>query len=114
MNRNDLPKPNTTCEICGHQYRICSKCAQMRSRGLETWRQHCDSYECAMYYYLLKKDYSEITKEEFDNVINTQLPDDREPTKDIQIRLDRIEHYFSDKDKEEKKQENKEIVDMKW
>ena len=87
----------------------------MRSRGIETWRQHCDSYECAMYYYLLQKDYSEVTKEEYETVVNTQLPDGRELTRNIQVRLDGYEHYLSEQEKSKNKKDVKEDdKDMKW
>ena len=103
MNRNDLPEANATCEICGHKYRICKTCAQMRARGIESWRQHCDSYECSMYYYLLNKDYKDITEEEYKNVFAVELPEEREFTKEVQKKLDGVEHYFSEKKRESNK-----------
>lgn len=106
MNRNDLPEPNATCEICGHKYRICQKCAQMRLRGIEAWRQHCDSYECATVYYLLQKDKNEISKEEFEYVMNTELPEDRQFTKEVQLKLDSIEHYINETEKENNEENN--------
>ena len=103
MNRNDLPEPNATCEVCGHKYRICQKCAQMRLRGIEAWRQHCDSYECAMYYYLVNKDQKDITEDEFNNVMGIELPDNRQLTKEMQNKLDGIEHYLSENKNLDKK-----------
>lgn len=109
MNRNDLPEPNATCEVCGHKYRICQKCAQMRLRGIEAWRQHCDSYECAMYYYLVSKDHKDITEDEFNNVMGIELPDGRQLTKEMQNKLDGIENYLSEQKNSMKKKNDDEM-----
>lgn len=104
MNRKDLPEANATCEICGGKYRICKKCSNLKARGIEAWRQHCDSYECAMYYYLLIDDIDNITQEVFDNVMKVELPEGRQLTKENQIKMDGIEHYLSEKNKQIEKE----------
>lgn len=103
MNRKDLPEPNAICQVCGHGYRICSTCNEMKKRGIEAWRQHCDSYECAMVYYLITDRYESIDRERYNNVISVELPDDRTFTREVQTKLDGIEHYLSELDKKDKK-----------
>ena len=95
MNRNDLPAPNAECEVCGRKYRKCKKCLQMKTMGIETWRDHCDSYECYQVYILATTtDYNKITKEEYDRIVNLELPEERKPVHDIQEKLDRIKEHL--------------------
>lgn len=101
MNRKDLPEANATCEICGHRYRICNKCLQMRSRGIEAWRQHCDSPECYLVYIAINEDPDKITKEQYEVALHTELPEERQFTKDVQRKLDAIEHYLLEKEKKQ-------------
>lgn len=101
MNRKDLPEANATCETCGHRYRVCKTCAQMRSRGIDAWRMHCDSAECYQIYILTNMPYDDITREAYDRVMQLDLPEDREPTREVQKKLDSIEHYLSEREKEQ-------------
>ena len=101
MNRKDLPEANATCETCGHRYRVCKTCAQMRSRGMEAWRTHCDCAECYQIYILTNMLYDDITREAYDRAMQLELPEDREPTREVQRKLDSIEHYLSEKEKEQ-------------
>lgn len=105
MNRKDLPEANATCEICGHRYRICNKCMQLRYRGIEAWRQHCDSPECYFAYILINTNYDDITREQFEHVINTELPDGREYTRDVQKKIDGIEQYLKEKESKNESEE---------
>ena len=107
MNRKDLPEANAICETCGHRYRVCKTCAQMRYRGIDTWRTHCDCVECYHIYILTHTEQDKITKEQFDFVMSLELPEGREPTREVQKKLDGIEHYLKDQDKIQN--ENKEI-----
>ena len=91
MNRNDLPQANMTCEVCGHKYRRCKTCAQMRSRGIETWREHCDSPECYQIWILANDETIKLTKEEFDRIKNIELPEEREITKETKEKIDAVE-----------------------
>ena len=100
MNRNDLPEANATCETCGHKYRICKHCASMRARGIDAWRAHCDCAECYQILVLTSMDYKEITREMFDRVIALELPEDRVPTREVQKKLDGIEHYLLESERE--------------
>lgn len=101
MNRKDLPEANATCETCGHRYRVCKTCAQMRSRGIDAWRTHCDCAECYQIYILTNMDYKDITREAYDRAMQLELPEDREPTREVQKKLDGIDHYLSEKEKEQ-------------
>ena len=101
MNRKDLPEANATCETCGHRYRVCKTCAQMRSRGIDAWRMHCDCAECYQIYILTNMDYKDITREAYDRAMQLELPEDREPTREVQKKLDGIDHYLSEKEKEQ-------------
>lgn len=100
MNRKDLPEANATCETCGHRYRICKTCAQMRLRGIDAWRTHCDCAECYQIYILSNMGYKEITREMYDRVMQLELPEDREPTREVQKKLDGIEHYLLEQERE--------------
>lgn len=91
MNRNDLPAPNTTCEVCGRKYRICKTCAKMRTHGIDTWRTHCDSIEC--YQTLIfanTTDLSTLTVDDYNRIISYELPEGRKPIEEIQNKLDTI------------------------
>ena len=97
MNRNDLPEANATCEVCGHRYRVCNKCIRMKYRGIEAWRQHCDSPECYLTYILINQDPKDTTREQLETVLSLELSDGREFTKDVQKKLDGIEQYLNNK-----------------
>ena len=94
MNRNDLPTPNAICEVCGKPYRRCNKCIELRSRGIETWRIHCDSMECYQAYIILNKDQDEITKEEFEYLSTMKLPDGRKYTKENKAKVDELKKKY--------------------
>lgn len=102
MNRKDLPEANATCETCGHRYRVCKTCAQMRSRGIDAWRTHCDCAECYEVYIFSNMDPDAVTKEQYEHVMALELPEDRKPTGDVQKKLDVIKDYLY---KDEKKYE---------
>ena len=102
MNRENLPAPNMICEVCGRKYRRCNKCYELKNRGIEAWREHCDSIEC--YQTLLfvnSDDYSKLTKEEYDRVIAFELPDGRDPVESIQNKLDEIKAVIESKEKDD-------------
>lgn len=110
MNRADLPQPNATCEVCGRKYRRCKKCIELKQRGIETWREHCDSIECYQtLVFANTKDVSNLTLEDYNNVIALELPDGNRPVKEIQEKLNAIKKAIIEKDrvnkvnKEEKK-----------
>lgn len=110
MNRNDLPAPNAICEVCGRQYRRCKKCIELKSRGIEAWREHCDSIECYQTLILTQtEDLSNISKEEYERVISFELPEGRKPVKEIQKKLDNI--GLSIKNREKTSNQHKEIVE---
>lgn len=95
INRKDIPEPNTTCEICGRRYRLCVKCAQMRTRGIEAWRQHCDSEECYLTYILVNMmGLDEITKEQYERAVSAELPDGRDYVPDVQAKMDKIAEHL--------------------
>lgn len=106
MNRNDLPAPNKECEVCGRSYRRCAKCAQMRSRGIEAWREHCDSYECYQTLIFTQEDLSKVTQDQYDRVIAFELPEGRKPIKSIQEKLDAIHAELQRRKREVKKIED--------
>lgn len=110
MNRNDLPAPNAICEVCGRQYRRCKKCIELKSRGIEAWREHCDSIECYQTLVLTQtEDLSNISKEEYERVISFELPEGRKPVKEIQKKLDNI--GLSIENREKTSNQHKEIVE---
>jgi molybdopterin-biosynthesis enzyme MoeA-like protein len=45
--------------------------------------------------------YDDITREAYDRAMKLELPEDREPTREVQKKLDSIEHYLSEKEKEQ-------------
>ena len=95
MNRNDLPKPNATCEVCGRMYRSCKTCAQLRSSGIEAWREHCDSIECYQtLVFCSTEDLSKVSKDEYEYVMSLELPEGRKPVENIQKKLDKIKDYL--------------------
>lgn len=98
MNRNDLPAPNKECEVCGRKYRRCKRCIEMRSRGIEAWREHCDSAECYMTLVLSQTDASKVTREEYERVIGYELPEGRKPVKEIQDKLDKIKSAIEERE----------------
>lgn len=103
INRNDLPPANMTCEVCGRKYRRCKTCAQMHSRGIEAWREHCDSIECYQTLVLSQmEDVSNLTREQFDRVMSFELPEGRKPVKEIADKLDVIEKKLNEKAIKEK------------
>ena len=106
MNRNDLPAPNKECEVCGRLYRRCVKCAKMRSRGIEAWREHCDSYECYQTLIFTQEDMSKITQDQYDRVIAFELPEGRKPIAPIQEKLDAIRAELQRRKREVKKVED--------
>lgn len=107
MNRDDLPTPNATCEVCGRKYRRCKKCIELRNRGMETWRLHCDSMECYQILTLVNtEDISTIDKETFDRVASFELPEDRKPIQTVQDKLDAIAKQFVPIKKVEQVQSN--------
>ena len=90
MNRNDLPAPNAICEVCGREYRRCKKCIEMKSRGIEAWREHCDSMECYQTLILTQMDPSVVTKEQYDRIMSFEYPEGRKPVADIKKKLKTI------------------------
>ena len=100
MNRKDLPAPNAECVICGHKYYRCKRCIELKMQGVEIWRLHCDSYECAMIDTLLKEDPAKITKEQYEMVANIELPDGRKMKSDVKAKVKELGEKF--KVKEEK------------
>ena len=114
INRKDLPEANATCQTCGHRYRICNKCLEMKSRGIETWRQHCDCIECYEIYVFLNQDPSRITKEEFDRAAAIELPVGQEMTKEVKDKFNAIRQRFVEEKKvQEVKQETQTKYDKK-
>lgn len=83
MNRKDLPAPNHTCEVCGHKYYRCKKCIEMKYRGIETWRVHCDSIECYQILTFVNEakeaKVDDSLKTEYERIRALELPDGRKP-----------------------------------
>lgn len=91
MNRNDLPAPNKECEVCGRKYRRCKKCIELKNRGVEAWREHCDSIECYMtLVFSQTEDISNVSMEEYERIVALELPEGRKPIPEIQEKLDAI------------------------
>lgn len=99
INRKDLPEANTTCKICGHRYRLCNRCLQLRSMGLESWREYCDCIECYQVYTVLSKDINDITREEFDYILSIELPVGQEYTDEVKAKFKEVKKHFGIKDK---------------
>lgn len=98
MNRNDLPGPNATCETCGQPYRRCAKCIELRSRGIDTWRVHCDSPECYQAYIVLHNDINDISKEEYEQLASIKLPEGRKYTKDNKSKIEELKKKYTTKE----------------
>ena len=90
MNRDDLPAPNATCVVCDHKYRMCKRCIELRFRGVEAWRMYCDSPECYQVYVFSNEDPAKVTKEEYDRVMEIELPEGRKVNKATKEKLDAI------------------------
>lgn len=104
MNRNDLPAPNTTCKVCGRQYRRCKTCAQLRNRGIEAWREYCDSPECYQTYILSQMDdVSSITMEDYERVMAYELPEGRKPVDEIAEKLEEVKKKLEERENAAKK-----------
>ena len=109
MNRADLPQPNKTCEVCGRKYRRCKKCVELRNRGVEAWREHCDSIECYQTLILANSDPSKVTLEEYERVIALELPEGNKPVKEIQDKLDAIKSAIDEKSKPKQVEQPKNV-----
>lgn len=94
MNRNDLPASNAVCEVCGKPYRRCNKCIELRNRGIDMWRYHCDCAECYQIYSLVQRDPSTITLEDYEYIKSIELPEDRKPIKEVKDKIDGIKTRF--------------------
>lgn len=102
MNRNDLPAPNKECEVCGRKYRRCKKCIEMKNRGVEAWREHCDSVECYMtLVFSQTSDISKLTMDDYNNIISLELPEGRKPVEEIQSKLDRIKETIENNNRKD-------------
>lgn len=81
MNREDLPKANAECVICGRKYYRCARCIELRNRGIEAWKLKCDSMECFGVHVLLENakrgNFDENSLKELNSV---ELSDGREFT----------------------------------
>ena len=109
MNRADLPQPNKTCEVCGRKYRRCKKCIELRNRGVEAWREHCDSIECYQTLIFANSDPSKATLEEYNRVIALELPEGNKPIKEIQDKLDAIKNIIDEKSKPKQVEQPKDV-----
>ena len=99
INRKDLPEANTTCKTCGHRYRLCKRCLQLRSMGIESWREYCDCIECYQVYMVLSKDINDITREEFDYILSIELPEGQTYTDEIKSKFEEVKKHFGIEDK---------------
>lgn len=99
INRKDLPEANTTCKICGRKYRLCKRCLQLRTMGIESWRENCDCIECYTVYQVLKKPNEEITKEEYESILSVELPVGQEYTTEIKTRFKELKKQFTSETK---------------
>ena len=99
INRKDLPEANTTCKICGHRYRLCNRCLQLRSMGLESWREYCDCIECYQVYIVLSKDIKDITRDELDYILSIELPVGQEYTDEVKAKFAEVKRHFGIEDK---------------
>ena len=110
MNRNDLPASNANCEVCGKPYRRCNKCIELRNRGIDMWRYHCDCAECYQIYSLVQRDPSTITLEEYEYMKSIKLPEDRKPVLEVKGKMDTIRERFENRsEKTNNKETNKHI-----
>ena len=109
INRKDLPEANATCKICGHRYRLCKRCLQLRSLGLESWREYCDCIECYQVYVVLSKDINDITRDEFDYISAIELPVGQEYTDEIKAKFKEVKKHFGIVDKTSAAQATKTI-----
>ena len=102
MSRNDLPAPNKECEVCGRKYRRCKKCIEMKNRGVEAWREHCDSVECYMtLVFSQTSDISKLTMDDYNNIVSLELPEGRKPVEEIQKKLDRIKETIENNNRKD-------------
>lgn len=80
MNRDNLPKPNAKCKICGKPYYRCKHCIELHAAGIFTWKMHCDSYECfAIYNVLAGVRTGTMTKEQARETFSECFPDGSMP-----------------------------------
>lgn len=112
INRKDLPESNAVCKVCGHKYRLCNKCLQLRSMGLEYWREYCDCVECFQVYTVLSKNIEDITKEEFDYISAIELPVGQEYTAETKAKFKEVKKHFDALEKKER-QDKGQLKDYK-
>lgn len=104
MNRDDLPKPNTTCKICGKPYYRCARCIELHSAGVDSWRLNCDTAECYMVWCDLQmpldKDKREVSKSQWEEVLNYELPDGRKYLPQVQEYINELSDKYTEKEEE--------------
>lgn len=95
MNRNDLPSPNAICEVCGKSYYRCARCIELKGKGIDTWKLHCDVKPCYEKFYAVSMAEKElIDKEEFYNIISKELPEEREYTEEFSSKVNKLMESF--------------------
>ena len=78
MNRNDLPSPNAICAICGHEYRKCKRCIELKRRGVYAWKLYCDTVQCYEVWKLLHDTPENLTEKQLKEISVVKLPEGRE------------------------------------
>ena len=113
MNRENAPKPNAECVICGNKYYRCARCIELKNRGIEAWKLHCDTMECFAVHTLIEN----ARKGNFDaNMLGElnaiKLIDDREFKAEIVAEIEKLNGAFSQEDTPKEDTEIRLVDDM--
>lgn len=95
MNRENAPKPNAECVICGRKYYRCARCIELKNRGIEAWKLHCDSMECFQVHTIIENAKKGNFDTEMLNELNSiELIDDREYKDDVLAEIEKLNKEF--------------------
>lgn len=102
MNRENFPKPNATCVICGRKYYRCSRCIELRNMGIEAWKLKCDTFNCFSVHCLLENaNKGNFDEDMFKELISISLPEERHFTKSVLEQIDSLKEKYGGKSQKE-------------
>lgn len=113
MNRENAPKPNAECVICGRKYYRCARCIELRNRGIEAWKLHCDSMECFVVHTILENaNKGNFNQDMLDELNTIKLSDDREFKEDVYKKIQSLNGINEVKDEAVNVDEGETSIDV--